>query len=184
MIGRRALSSAVTVFVYAATCGSAGCGEDSDTGGSGGIADSGAGSGGRGGQSGEGGPGCVCPSTAPADRAACDASCAAHDCAYEDCNGAGLVVARCASGSWSVTTSSCGTQRCGPVGSQAQSFCSEGSVCIQQSGGALSPEECRPHACGSGPITCSCLGLSCPGQCTQAAALYFICNTCPSGLCP
>lgn len=172
MIGRRALFSAVVVFLSTATCFSAGCGEEADSGGSGG------------GRAGEGGPGCTCPSTAPADQTACDASCAGHDCAYEDCEGAGLVVGQCASGTWSVTTNSCGSRRCGPVGSQAQTLCSEGFVCIQQFGGAQFPEECRPHACGNGPITCGCLGSSCPGQCTQAAALYFTCNTCPSGPCP
>jgi hypothetical protein len=172
-----------------ATSGSAGqagsAGSSGGTGASGGMAGAGgAGTGGGGGTGGDGGPGCSCPPTPPADRAACDAMCAGRDCAYEDCDGAGLVVASCRQEAWSVITSTCGSQRCGPAGSQAQTFCSDGFVCIQQSGGALFPEECRTHECGSGPITCDCLGASCPGQCTQAAPLYFLCNTCPSGLCP
>jgi hypothetical protein len=188
MMGGRAFLRRAIVVALAAASALGGCSEDSDwTGGSGtggAAGSSGATGSGGSGATPDGGPGCSCPPTPPADRAACDATCAGRECAYEDCDRAGLVIASCRQGTWSVSTSACGSQRCGPVGSQAQTFCSENFVCIQQSGGALFPEECRAHECGSGPITCGCLGLSCPGQCTQASALYFLCNTCPSGLCP
>ena len=127
---------------------------------------------------------CACPADAPTDGAACDTACEGRACAYEDCAGAGLAVARCSSSAWTVAVGACGDQPCGPQGSSGGQTCDPGFACIQQTGGAQFPQECRQHECAPGLVSCACLGSSCPGECVQTGPLDFTCNTCPSGLCP
>ncbi len=100
--------------------------------------------------------------------------------AYEDCDGVGLRQVTCAT-DWFVVESACGDHRCQNPTFNAES-CGAGEVCALLQGGAQIAQ-CMTHACGTGPITCDCLGEVCPG-CTQTGVLDFTCNTCPSGQCP
>jgi hypothetical protein len=135
----------------------------------------------QGGESADGGaPGdvdgkCVPPQTVPVSGSDCSAACKLV--AYEDCDGAGLVQAACG-GEWFLIEQTCGSHKCLDPAFDGQS-CGAGMVCTLQQGGAQIPE-CRPHACGTGPITCDCLADVCPG-CQQTGVLDFTCNTCPAG---
>jgi len=153
---------------------SGGSGGSSAASGSG--ASAGTGNGGTGGIT----PGCECPPTAPFGGEVCAEDCAEPLCAYEDCDGEGFIQAAC-SGEWLVIQQECGDKPCGDDNMTA---CAPGTVCIQVVGGALSGYTCVPHECGTGPITCDCLGSNCPGECTRTGGTTFTCNTCPSGLCP
>jgi len=167
--------------------GGSGGSAGSSTGGKGGSGGSAAGAGnaGVGGSSasaGTGGisPGCECPTTAPFGGEACAEDCSGPPCAYEDCDGEGFIQAVC-TGEWIVIQQACGDK---PCGNDITLTCAPGTVCIQVVGGAISGDSCVPHECDTGPITCDCLGSSCPGECTQVGGTTFTCNTCPSGLCP
>ncbi|HVY31017.1 MAG TPA: hypothetical protein VHB79_30880 [Polyangiaceae bacterium] len=118
---------------------------------------------------------CVPPKEVPVSGSDCSTACKLI--AYEDCNGAGLVEAGCG-GQWFLFTSKCGSHKCLDPAFDGQS-CGAGQVCALQQGGARIAE-CRPHSCGTGPITCDCLADVCPG-CQQTGALDFTCNTCPPG---
>jgi len=189
------------------TGGSGGSGGSSAAGGSGGSSASG-GSGGSAASSGSGGssagagnagaagsaasagtanggtggiaPGCECPATAPLSGGPCPEDCAEPVCAYEDCDGEGFIQAACA-GEWIIIQQACGDK---PCGNDDMTSCAPGTVCIQIVGGVVSGYTCVPHECGTGAITCDCLGSNCPGECTRTGGTTFTCNTCPSGLCP
>lgn len=130
--------------------------------------------GGGGGAAGDGGK-CMPPKMVPVSGSDCSTSCKLV--AYEDCAGAGLVQAACG-GQWFLIEQKCGNHKCQDPAFNGQS-CGTGMVCALQQGGARIPE-CRPHACGTGPITCDCLADVCPG-CQQTGVLDFTCNTCPAG---
>jgi hypothetical protein len=123
---------------------------------------------------------CVPPPVAPVSGSQCPAACEGELIAYEDCDGEGFLQVACAT-DWFVIQQACGDHLCQEPAFAGQS-CSAGQVCALMQGGAQLPE-CRAHGCGTGPITCECLGEACPG-CTQTGVLDFTCNTCPSGQCP
>jgi hypothetical protein len=134
-----------------------------------------------GGSTGVGGAGdCVLPPQAPVSGSECPAACEGKVFAYEDCDGAGLVQAGCAT-DWFVFEAACGDHLCQDPVFNGET-CGTGMVCALMQGGAQIPQ-CSAHDCGTGPITCDCLGAACPG-CVQTGVLDFTCNTCPSGQCP
>jgi len=129
---------------------------------------------------GSGNESCVFPDTVPVGGGECPAACEGKTVAYEDCDGEGLVQAACG-GDWFILQSACGDHQCQAGG--LDQTCGIGSVCMELISGAHLLE-CRPHGCGTGPITCDCLQDACPGTCTQTGPLDFSCNTCPSNDCP
>ncbi len=138
------------------------------------------GTGDAGGAPGSGGADCVLPSEAPVTGSECPAGCEGKLVAYEDCQGEGLLQFACAT-DWFVFQGPCGDHLCQDPAFNGQS-CGPAMVCAVMQGGAQIPE-CMAHGCGTGPITCECLGALCPG-CFQTGVLDFTCNTCPSGQCP
>lgn len=164
--------------------GTSSTGGSPSTGGGGSVSTGGGGSSGTGGSVGSGGgtgKPCICPAAAPVGGGICPPECEGHQCAYEDCAGAGFIQAACAGGSWFDIQQACGDKQC--PRSPTPLVCGPGFVCMEVEGGAVR-YECRAHSCGTGPITCDCLTQPCAGQCSQTSGTDFTCNTCPSGTCP
>jgi hypothetical protein len=166
--------------------GSAGTGGQ-ETAGRGGTGGQGtAGRGGTGGQGtagrggGAGGVATVppCPTASPRAGDSCGPF---QACYYEDCAGAGRVIARCMTGQWTLETGACTDLRCGSGGPT----CSAGEICVVRQGGAQF-FNCVPNRCGTGAITCGCL-QSCDGDCYLVGSLSdgikVTCNICTQPTC-
>jgi hypothetical protein len=140
-----------------ATGGSGGQGarEDGAVGGAGGVRLDGGAAGGMGGTNGTGGSTArSCPDAAPANGSDCGyLGTSLDECYYEDCAHVGLTVASCWSGTWKVSTQACGPIPCSDISGSVTTTCQAGQVCVQLQMAAV----CSTPACGTGPITQSCV---------------------------
>jgi hypothetical protein len=118
---------------------------------------------------------CVCPPSAPVASGLCDSGCDGQVCVYEDCAGRGFLQSACASGTWFEVQQICGDTQCGPPNMPSEMNCAPGYVCVYVAS-APSSVQCRPHHCGTGPITCDCLGSSCTGTCSSYGPKWFTCG--------
>lgn len=113
-----------------------------------------------------------CPQVPPMNEASCGP--VSQTCYYEDCAGSGRTVATCNGRAWQVTTGACTSVYCEPnVDSPYAITCAAGKVCAvtRSSGGApIVTPMCVDHACGTGPISPTCIP-SLSGTCTGKYSL-------------
>jgi hypothetical protein len=150
-------------------------------GGSGGAAGrtgtGGAGSGGRAGTGGStggaGGAGPRCPTSLPPAGTECR-DLGGIQCFYEDCSTHGRTSATCPAGVWESHSSPCGPAIC-----QHGANCPVGQICMQNVGGAVTTL-CMDNPCGTGPVSCACLGCSqtCQAYWSEASGIRVTCNIC------
>jgi hypothetical protein len=152
---------------------------DTNAAGSGASAGNGAssGSGGTGGATGTGGTagdhqGPPCPTEPPATDDGCENP--GQLCAYQQCDGEGLIEARCGREVWSVSTSTCETTVCGNY------QCDAGQLCLEIQSGALMIE-CVENPCGTGPLDCACAcgGMDCTIESATKVTCRSGCTDCP-----
>jgi hypothetical protein len=114
----------------------------------------------------------ACPATPPLEGA----SCGGQNCVYEDCAGAGRIVASCyPEGSFQLSYGACSSVTC--PGASA-SPCPMGSLCLKKPVGGVLTATCLANPCGRGPITCDC--ATCSGACSVAGTVdgvTVICQT-------
>jgi hypothetical protein len=98
-----------------------------------------------------------CPKSAPQNGATC--STAQGTCYYEDCAGAGRTIAKCAAGSWQVTSVACGPYPCEVPNADAGALtCAAGKFCVVSTDSSFrTTAACVEHTCGTGPVSMSCI---------------------------
>jgi len=122
----------------------------------------------------------LCPQAPPADATPCSPN--GRQCFYDACPNGARTQATCASGSWSLQTSTSCVHSC--MGALSSRSCETGEICLIYSGGALLVN-CVPNGCGAGPISAQCAGApTCTVSFSVEAGATVTCNTCPQGGCP
>lgn len=98
-----------------------------------------------------------CPKSAPQDGTTC--STAQGTCYYEDCAGAGRTLAKCAAGSWQVTSAACGPYLCeAPITDAGALTCAAGKVCVVTTDSSFrTTTACVDQTCGTGPMSTTCI---------------------------
>jgi hypothetical protein len=98
-----------------------------------------------------------CPTSAPIDGNPC--SKASGTCYYEDCAGAGRMLATCSAGTWKVQSAHCGSFDCQAPGKDGGVLtCTPGQICVVMTSTSFNvTPSCESHTCGTGPMSTNCI---------------------------